>query len=48
MTVAVVVGGCIMHFKCSQNMRTPAAGQLVRKLACGQTALANYLGVIPS
>jgi hypothetical protein len=30
-----------------KNLR-PAAGQLVRELAGGQTALANYLGAIPS
>ena len=35
-----------LHFKCSQNMRPPAADQLVFELTCGQTAHANYLGVI--
>jgi hypothetical protein len=36
-----------LHLKHSQNLR-PAAGQIVRELACGQTAAANYLGVILS
>ena len=43
MTVAVAMAAS--HLKHSQNLRT-AAGQLVRELACGQTAAANYLGAI--